>query len=154
MAIRHYVHFTYALDITFSCGSYIDIAGKVCWSLRKRMVSCNRVLMFSCIVSTRPRRKSWLVHFYAWTIDFDVLEIFSVLFCSLINLYILLLLHVLIIAAVNRANENEEYHDAQYDKANDLPDAELVSVITWVMWRWCWIVRGNCCIIYWGYTWS
>ena len=151
MAVRHYVHFTDALDITLLRG-VIDIVSEVWWPLRKRLVSCYRVLIISCIVSARSRRKSWLIHFGTWAIDFDVLEIFSILFGSLVNLYILTLLHVLIITAVNRANEYEKYNNPKCDKAQDIPYSILVSVITWIIRSWCRIVRGDCCVINWGYA--
>ena len=152
VAVRHYIHFTEAFNITLLCGGVIDIVSEVWWSLRKRLVSCNRILIISCIVSARSRRKSWLIHFGTWAIDFDVLEIFSILFGSLINLYILPLLHILIITAVNRANEYEKYNDPKRDKAQDLPYSKLASVITWVIWSWCWIVGGNSWAFYWSYA--
>ena len=86
------------------------------------------------MISIRPRRAGRFVVFDARSIEFDVLELFPILFCPLVvYLHILLLLHVPIIAAVYRAYENEKYNNPKRDEAYDIPDSIFAPVITRVV---------------------
>ena len=156
MSVRGYVHLTDTFYITPLRSGNIEFGRKVRWLVRKWLVSCDRlVLPVWRMKSIRPRRAGWFVVFDAWTVEFDVLKLLPILFCLLIfNLYILLLLYVLIIAAVNRTNENEKYNNPKGDKAYDVPNTIFGPVIAWVVrvrWR---IKRGDWSSWIWELTWG
>ena len=135
MAVRGYVHFADTFYITPLRSGNIEFGGKVGWLVGQRLESCDRLILpIWCMIPIRPRGAGRFVVFDARSIEFDVLELFPILFCPLVvYLHILLLLHVLIIAAVYRAYENEKYNNAKGDEAYDIPDSIFASVITRVV---------------------